>query len=109
MPHDTRGISTALNLRREEFDVILKNLDKMKRRTKRTRPIDRTEKFILAQGWAKKMESIHSDLANVRDGTETIVSSWDVGQLFVTKVVEEIVTIDATKRKELGRGPGRSG
>ena len=108
VPHDTRAISTALNLRRDEFDAILKNLDRVNRRTKRTHPVDRTEKFILAQGWAKKMESIHSDLANVRDGIETIVSSWDVGQFVVTKVVEEIVTIDVTKREELGRGPGRS-
>ncbi len=109
VPHDTRAIFTALNLRREEFDAILKNLDKMNRRTKRTHPVDRTEKFILAQGWAKKMESIHSDLANVRDGIETIVSSWDVGQYVVTKVVEEIVTVDVTKRAESGRRARRSG
>ncbi len=107
VPHDTRAIYTVLNLRREEFDVILQKFDKMNQRTQRTHPVDRTEKFILAQGWAKKMESIHSDLANVRNGIETIVSSWDVGQHVITNVVENILTIDATKRKEFGRGPGR--
>ncbi len=43
VPHDTRAISTALK-------TILKNLDKMNQCTKRTHPVDRTEKFVLAQG-----------------------------------------------------------
>ncbi len=105
--HDTREISTALNLRLEEFEQVQKNLDKMSRRTKRTHPIDRTEKFIMAQGWAKKMEAIHSDLVDLRNGIEIIVSSWGVGQFVVKKVVEEIVTIDLTKKKESGRQSGR--
>ncbi len=109
VPHDTRAISAALNLRREEFDAILTNFDKMNRRTKRTHPIVHTDKFMLAQGWAKKMVSIHSDLANVRDSIETIVSSWDVGQYVVTKVVEEIVTVDVTKLAESGRRARKSG
>ncbi len=101
VPHDTRGISTALNLRREEFDAVLSNLEKMNRRTKRTHPIDRTEKFILAQGWAKKMEAIHDDLVHLRNGIETIVSSWDSAQFVGTKV-EEIATIDVTNKKQPG-------
>ncbi len=102
VPHDTRGISTALNHRLEEFDAVLKKLKKMNRRTKRTHPADRTEKFIMAQGWAKKMEAIHAELVDMRSGVENIVSIWDVAKL-VTKD-EEIVTVDATKK----RGSGES-
>ena len=98
VPQNTRGISTALHLRREEFDAILKNLDKMNRRTKCTHPVDRTEKFIMAQGWAKKMEAIHNDLIQLRNGIEILVSSWDVAKL-VTKS-EDIVTVDVSKKKE---------
>ena len=101
VPQDTRGISTALHLRREEFVAILKNLDKMNGRTKRTHAIDRTEKFILAQGWAKKMEAIHSDLVQLRNGIEVLVSSWDVAKL--VKKGDEIVTIDVSQKEELGR------
>ncbi len=102
MPRDTRGISTALRLRREEFDAVLKNLEEMNRRTKRTSPIDRTEKFIKAQGWAKKMEAIHNDLVHLRNGIENIVSNWDVAQFVATKF-EEVVTVDLTKEQQSSR------
>ncbi len=105
VPYDTRGISTALNHRREEFDAVLKNLEKMNRRTKRTHPADRTEKFIMAQGWAKKMEAIHAELVEMRSGVENIVSIWDVAKL-VTKD-EEIVTVDATKKRGSGESAER--
>ncbi len=49
------------------------------------------------------MESTYSDLVNVRNGIETILSSRDVGQFLVTKVIGGIPTIDTMKRKELGR------
>ncbi len=62
VPRDTRGISTALNHRREEFDAVLKNLNKMNWCTNRTHPTDRTQKFIIAQGRAQKMEAIHNEL-----------------------------------------------
>ncbi len=101
VPCDTRRISTALSLRREEFDAILKNLEKIKRRTKRTHPVDRTEKFIKAQGWAKNMEAIYNDLVHVRNGIENIVSNWDVVQFVATKF-EGVATIDATKSDESG-------
>ena len=101
VPQDTRGISTALHLRREEFDAILKNLDKMNRPTKRTHLIDRTERFIMAQGWTKKMEAIFNDLVNLQTGIDTLVSSWDVAKL--VRKVEEIVTIDLTKQKDSRR------
>ncbi len=107
VPYDAREISTALNLRREEFDKVQKNLDKMERRTRRTRRIDRTEKFITAQGWAKKMGAIYSDLVELRNGIESIVSSWGVGQFVVKKVVEKIETIDVTMKKESDRQAGR--
>ncbi len=101
VPRDTRRISTALDLRRQEFDAVLKNLEKMKMRTKSAHPIDRTEKFIKAQGWAKKIEAICNDLVHLRNGVENIASSWDVAML-VTKV-EEVVTIDATKKIDSAR------
>ncbi len=103
VPHEACGISTGLNYRREEFDAVLKKLEKMKQRTKRTHPLQRTENFILAQGWAKQMEAIHNNLVHLRNGIETIVATWDVGQFVVTKVVEEIVTFEDAKNKEMGR------
>ncbi len=96
VPSNTGGISTALDHRREEFDAVLKDLEKMNRRTKRTHPIDRTEKFIFAQGWAKRMEALYNDLDRLRNGIENLVSNWDAAH-FVVKKVEEIATIDATK------------
>ncbi len=101
MPHDVCAISTALNHRREEFDTILKNLEKMNRLTKRSHPIDRTEKFILAQGWGKKMETIYLELVHLRDGIEGVTSSWDVAKLIMKH--DEIVTIDVTKKEESRR------
>ncbi len=52
-------ISTALNQRLEEFELVLKNLEKMNRRIGRTKRHDRTERFIMAQGCAKKMKALH--------------------------------------------------
>ncbi len=105
MPYDAREILTALNLRREEFDKIQENLHKMKRRTKRTRPIDRTEDFIMSQGWAKKMEAVYNDFVELRNAIESILSSWGAGQCVIRKV-EEIVTVHVTKRKESRRQVG---
>ena len=64
VPCDARRISTALRLRHEEFDAIIKKLDKFKQLTKRTHQVDRTEKFIRAQGWAKRMEAIYNNLVH---------------------------------------------
>ncbi len=50
VPHDTGGIATALSHRREQFGVILQNLEKVKRRTRRSNTVDRTRRFIAAQG-----------------------------------------------------------
>ncbi len=105
VPHDTRGISAALNHRSKEFDAVLKNLKKMNQRTKRTHPADRTEKFIMAQGWAKKMEALHAELVDMRSGVENIVSIWDVAKL-ITKD-EKTVTVDATKKRGLGESKER--
>ena len=102
IPCNTYGISTALSLRREEFDAILKNLEKIKRRTKRTHPVDRTEKFIKAQGWAKNVEAVYNDLVHLRNGVENIVSNWDVVQ-FVAAKFEGVVTIDVSKEKDSRR------
>ncbi len=102
VPQDKRGISTARNLRREEFVAILKNLDKMSRRSKRTHPLDHTEKFIVGQGWTKKMEGILNDLVQLRNGIENIVSNLDAAEFVVTKF-EEIVTVDVTNKNKRGR------
>ncbi len=100
VPYDTRRISTALNQRRQEFDKVLKKLERMNRRIERTKRRDRTERFIMAQGWAKKMEAIHSELVQLRSGIENIASSWDAAK-FVAAKIEEMVTIDVTRKKEL--------
>ncbi len=100
VPRVTRRIYGALSIRREEFDAVLKDLVIMQRRTKCASPVERTEKFIMAQGWAKKLEVIYDDLVDLRNGIENIVSNWDIAQYVATKV-EEVVTVDFTKREEL--------
>ena len=102
MPRVMRRISTALKLRREEFNAVSESLEKMKIRTKRTHPIDRTEKFIKAQGWAKSMDGIHNDLVDLRNGIENIVSNWDVVEFVATKF-DEVATINATKKERTGK------
>ena len=106
MPRGIHRISTALRLRREEYDAVLKNLEKIKRRTKHTHQIDCTEKFIKAQGWAKNMEAVYNDLVHLRNGIENIVSNWDVVQ-FVAAKFEEVVTVDVTKKEESRRSEHR--
>ncbi len=101
VPCDARRISTALNLRCEEFDAVLKKLERFKQLTKGTHPIDRTEKFIKSQGWAKRMEAIYNNLVHLRNGIENIASNWDAAQFLATKF-DEIVTIDVTKREGSG-------
>ncbi len=73
VPHDTGEIATALSHRREQFDVILQNPEKMKRRTRHTNPVDRTERFIAGQGWAKKKRVIHYDLVDLRNSIQRVL------------------------------------
>ena len=82
---------------------MLTGLEKLNRCVKRTHLIDRTEEFILAQGWAETMDPIHDDLVHMRNGIVTIVSNCDAAQFVVMKVAAEIVTIDVTKNKRPGR------
>ncbi len=98
----TEGAATALYLWLEEFNTVLKSLEKIDRGTNRTHPMHRTERFIMAQGCAKKMEALYNDLVHIRNGVETIVASWDARKFVGTKVVEEIEEIDGTKVKEYG-------
>ncbi len=88
IPPDFRLISTSLRHRREEMHEILMSLDEMQRLTERTGLYGRTEKFIMAQGWAKKMDAVHTDLHQVRNGIENIVSNWDLAIFIVTSVVK---------------------
>ena len=96
---DARAISMALNLRREEFDSVLRKLEKMKQRTKRTNLIHRTKKFIMAQSWAKNMEAIRDDLVHLRNGIETIVTVWN-SPLFADPAMGNNATNDLTNKKE---------
>ncbi len=96
--HSTLGISTVLNHERDEFDWVMKNLEKINRRSKRTHQIDRPENFIIAQGWVKKMEDVHYDLVDFRTSIENIVSNWEDGQFVGTKA-DEIVTVDVTAKE----------
>ncbi len=98
---DKIGISTALNNRREEFVAGLQNLENMEGHTKCTNAIDRTERFIMAQGWAKRMEAIHNDLIHLRAGIETIASSWDVAKLVLN--VKKTVANDLAEMMESSR------
>ncbi len=101
VPNDTREIITPLNQRYDEFEEVVKNLKKMKRRVNRPSPIDRTEKFIMGQGWAKEMEAIHNDLAELRAGVEHVVSNWGAAR-FVVKKLDEIATIDVARNSNSG-------
>ncbi len=82
-----------------KFDAILKNLEKVSRRAKRTSSVERTEKFIMAPEWAKKMGAIHNELSHLRNGLENIVLNWDTAKFVATKV-EHMGTIDLTKKQE---------
>ena len=99
LPQNTSEILTALNRHRDEFDATLKNLQKMNQRITSTHPTDRTKKFILAQGWAKNMAAIYTNLARVRQDILDIVSNCDESQFVVLKG-EEIAVIDVTKNEE---------
>ena len=91
----------VLNQRYEEFDEIQKDLEDMKKRIERTDLLYRTLKSVMAQGWAKRMETVHSDLVQLRNGIENIVLIWHAPQLVVKKS-EEIETIDLTNKNESG-------
>ena len=97
VPNETTEISTALSIRREEFEAVLKKLKNLNRRTHRTNLIGQAEKFIMAQVWAKEMEALHNDLVQVRNGVETIVTSWGSAQFVLMRVQKEFSTLDGPK------------
>ncbi len=101
IPPDLHLISTSLRHRRAEYYDVSKSLKEMLRLTRRTGPWGRTKKFIMPQGWAKKMENIQTDLVHVRNGIENIASNWDLTIYVVTKVGKKLILAQYLQNLEL--------
>ena len=100
-PNETRGISLILNLRHEEFKLAKKKLRKMKQRTERTNLIHLTNKFIMAQGWAKEIEAIQNELIHLRNGIENALMVWNSTR-FASPNLQKMAANDLTTKKESG-------
>ncbi len=99
---NTPRISTALNQRREDFNAIVRSLEKMKEATKPRHPFGYTKKFIKAQGWEKEIGNILKEIFHLRNGVETIVTNYDVA-IIAGWNPKVSVRAEATQKKKLGR------